>query len=363
MKTTTKNNKTRNLIAIGAVVVLSGLIGFRLYANKTEINKRSEAVPQGVTAMPVKVASAELKDLDNSLRFTGSFEARKSLPLIAEAQGSINQLNIREGQSVGRGVVVARIDPTAIQSNMATATASYKNAVKNKERYERLVEAGAISQKQYEDVALNVENARANLTSIQQQMKYTVVNSPMSGIIGEVKVEQGSFATVGMQLGTVVDISSLKMILKVPEEDVIKLKKGQPVSIQTDVYPDHTFKGNITLISVQADAGRKYDVEVEVKNSGEFPLKAGMFGTAALDAQSKGQGEQLFIPRKALVGSIKDAQVFVLGGDSKVALRKIEVQNMSGDNIIVLDGLKSGEKVIVTGQINLQTGQQVRVVQ
>ena len=143
-----------------------------------------------------------------------------------------------------------RIDPTAIQSNMATATASYKNAVKNKERYERLVEAGAISQKPYEDVALNVENARANLTSIQQQMKYTVVNSPMSGIIGEVKVEQGSFATVGMQLGTVVDISSLKMILKVPEEDVIKLKKGQPVSIQTDVYPDHTFKGNITLISV-----------------------------------------------------------------------------------------------------------------
>lgn len=363
MKTASNKNKKRNIIAIGALVALSALIGFRLYANKTEINKRSVAVPQGVTAMPVKVASAVLKNLDNSLRFTGSFEARKTLPLIAEAQGSITQLNIREGQSVGRGVVVARIDPTAIKSNLATATASYNNAVKNKERYERLVEAGAISQKQYEDVALNVENTRASLTGIQQQMKYTVVNSPMSGIIGEVKVEQGSFATVGMQLGTVVDISSLKMILKVPEEDVIKLKKGQPVSIQTDVYPDHTFKGTITLISVQADAGRKYDVEVEVKNSGEFPLKAGMFGTAALDAQSKDQGEQLFIPRKALVGSVKDAKVFVLGGDSKVALRKIEVQNMSGENVIVLNGLNSGDKVVTTGQINLQDGQQVRVVQ
>lgn len=363
MKTASNKNKKRNIIAISAVVALSALIGFQLYANKTEINKRSEAVPQGVNAMPVKVASAELKNLDNSLRFTGSFEARKTLPLIAEAQGSITQLNIREGQSVGRGVVVARIDPTAIQSNLATATASYNNAVKNKERYERLVEAGAISQKQYEDVALNVENTRASLTGIQQQMKYTVVNSPMSGIIGEVKVEQGSFATVGMQLGTVVDISSLKMILKVPEEDVIKLKRGQPVSIQTDVYPDHTFKGTITLISVQADAGRKYDVEVEVKNSGEFPLKAGMFGTAALDAQLKHQGEQLFIPRKALVGSVKDANVFVLGGDSKVALRKIEVQNTSGENVMVLNGLKSGDKVVVTGQINLQEGQQVRVVQ
>ena len=282
MKTASNKNKKRNLLAIGTVVALTALIGFRLYANKTEINERSEATPQGVSAMPVKVATAELRNLDKSLRFTGSFEARKTLPLIAEAQGSITQLNIREGQSVGRGVVVARIDPTAIQSNMATATASYNNAVKNRERYERLVEAGAISQKQYEDVALNVENARANLTGIQQQMKYTVVNSPMSGIIGEVKVEQGSFATMGMQIGTVVDISSLKMVVKVPEEDVIKLKKGQPVSILTDVYPDHTFKGNITLVSVQADAGRKYDVEVEVKNDSSFPLKAGMFGTAAL---------------------------------------------------------------------------------
>ena len=363
MKTASNKNKKRNLLAIGTVVVLTALIGFRLYANKTEINERSEATPQGVSAMPVKVATAELRNLDKSLRFTGSFEARKTLPLIAEAQGSITQLNIREGQSVGRGVVVARIDPTAIQSNMATATASYNNAVKNKERYERLVEAGAISQKQYEDVALNVENARANLTGIQQQMKYTVVNSPMSGIIGEVKVEQGSFATMGMQIGTVVDISSLKMVVKVPEEDVIKLKKGQPVSILTDVYPDHTFKGNITLISVQADAGRKYDVEVEVKNDRSFPLKAGMFGTAALDSQSGDQGEKLFIPRKAIVGSVKDAQVFVLNADSKVTLRKVEVQNTSGEDVIVLSGLTANDKVITTGQINLQEGQQVRVVQ
>jgi membrane fusion protein, multidrug efflux system len=358
-----KKSQTRNLVVIGTLVLLVSFIAFRLYANKKEINERSEAVPKGITAMPVKVASAELRTLDKSLRFTGSFEARKTLPLIAEAQGSITQLNIREGQSVSRGLVVARIDPTAIQSNLATATASYNNAVKNKERYERLVEAGAISQKQYEDVALNVENARANLTSIQQQMKYTVVHSPMSGIIGEVKVEQGSFATMGMQLGTVVDISSLKMVLKVPEEDVIKLKKGQPVSIQTDVYPDHTFQGKVTLISVQADAGRKYDVEVEVKNTSAFSLKAGMFGTAALDAQTGDQGEKLFIPRKAIVGSIKDAQVFVLGANNQVALRKVEVQNASGENVIVLNGLTPNEKVITTGQINLQEGQTVRVVE
>ncbi len=363
MKTQNKSNRTRNIVASAIVAVIVGFIGFKLYANKSTIDVRSAAVPEAVSAMPVKVATAEMRSLDNSIQLTGSFEARKSLPLVAEAQGSITNLNIKEGQRVGRGQVVARIDPTTIQSNLASAEASLNNAIKNKERYERLVEAGAISQKQYEDVALNVDNAQANVTSVKQQMKYTVVNSPMSGIVGEVKVEQGSFATMGMQIGTVVDVSRLKMVLKVPEEDVIKVRRGQPVEIKTDVYPGEIFKGNITLISVQADEGRKYDVEVEVPNNGKFPLKAGMFGTAMLDAQNTDKGEKLFIPRRAIIGSVKDAKVFVLQGDSTVKSRDIQVQNQSGDEVLVLGGLKASEKVVTTGQINLQDGQKVRVIQ
>ncbi len=354
--------KTRNIVAGVIVALLVSFIGFRLYANKEVINKRSTAVPEGVGAMPVKVATAKLRDLDSGIRLTGSFEARKTLPLVAETQGSIINLNVKEGQRVSRGQVIARIDPTSIRSNLASAEASLNNAIKNRERYERLVEAGAISQKQFEDVALNVENAQANVTNIKQQMKYTVVNSPMLGIVGEVKVEQGSFATMGMQLGSVVDVSRLKMVLKVPEEDVIKVRRGQPVTIETDVYPGEIFKGVITLISVQADEGRKYDVEVEVNNTGKFPLKSGMFGTAMLDAQNTEKGEKLFIPRRAIVGSIKEAQVFILQSDSTVVSRDIRVQNQSGDDVLVLDGLKANEKVITSGQINLQNGQKVRVI-
>ncbi|MCJ8163450.1 efflux RND transporter periplasmic adaptor subunit [Pontibacter sp. E15-1] len=363
MTSTNKKTKTSTYVAIGIIVVVVGFIIFKLIGNKQVINERAEAVPQGVEAMPVKVATVTEKELNSAITLPGSFEARKSLPLVAEAQGSIIQLNIAEGQQVRRGQVVARIDPTAIQSNLATARASYNNAVKNKERYERLVQAGAISQKQYEDVALNVENARANLTGIEQQMKYAVVYAPMSGIVGEVKVEQGSFATTGMQLGNVIDISKLKMVLKVPEEDVIKVKEGQPVKIITEVYPNHTFTGNITLISVQADAGRKYDVEVEVDNTSQFPLKAGMFGTAMLNAQTGEDNTRLFVPRRALVGSVKDAKVFVLQKDNTVALQAIEVQNVSGEDVIVLGGLSPQEKVIISGQINLQPGDKVRVTE
>lgn len=355
--------KAKVIIPVLLVLALVTAITIVLVNNKKEINQKATAVPRTVSAMPVKVATLDERVLDNSITLTGSFEARRTLPLIAEAQGSIIQLNLKEGQTIGAGQVIARIDPTSVESNLATAKATYNNAVKNEERYKRLVQAGAISQKQYEDVALNVENTRSNVQGIQQQMKYTIIRSPMSGIVSEVKVEKGSFASPGTQLGNVVDISRLKMVVKVPEEDVIKLKKGQPVSIKTDVYPDHQFAGLINLIGVQADESRKYDVEVEVANNTTFPLKAGMFGTTRLNAQTGEKGNKLFIPRKAIVGSIQDAQVFVLNGDSTVTVKHIEVQNQNGEEAIVLKGLAPADKVVISGQINLQTGTKVRVVQ
>lgn len=347
-------------MAIVAILVIA-MIGV-LVNNKKTMDAKATAVPKGVAAMPVRIAVVEQKTLDNSFQLTGSFEARQTLPLIAEAQGSIIELNIKEGQNIGAGQVVARIDPTSIQSSLASAKATYNNSVKNKERYQRLAEAGAISQKQYEDVALNVENARTNVQNIQQQMKYTIIRSPMSGVVSKVKVERGSFATPGMELGSVVDISRLKMVVKVDEQNVIKLKKGQPVAIKTEVYPDQIFNGSISLISVQADAGRKYDVEVEVTNNNAYPLKAGMFGTADLTAQNADKSPKLFIPRQAIVGSIQNAQVYVMNSDSSVTLKNIEVQNLSGDELIVLKGLLVNEKVVTSGQINLQTGTKIRVV-
>jgi RND family efflux transporter MFP subunit len=354
---------SKTIIPIVVTAIIAVVIFFVLSNNKKKINATAKAVPQGVSAMPVRIAAVQHKTVDKAILLTGAFEARKTLPLTSEAQGSIILLNIKEGDKVSQGQVIARIDPTAIQSNLSTAQASYNQAMKDKDRYQRLLNVGAISQVKLEEITLNVENTRANLTGIEQQLKYTIIKSPMSGIVSEVKVERGSFATVGMQIGSVVDVSKLKMILKVGEEDVIKLKKGQKVTIRTTVYPDHDFTGTITLISVQADAGKKYDVEVEVSNNNTYPLKAGMFGTASLDAQNTDSGEKLFIPRKAVTGSIKDAQVFILNNDSTVTRKNIEVHNQSGDEVMVLKGLDASDKVVINGQINLKEGSKVRVIE
>lgn len=353
--------KTSLVVVI--LVSIAGFMAFKLYSNKKVIDEKAKPRKEVITAIPVRVAAVEKLIKDNSLNLTGSFEARKELRIIAEAQGRLTSLNIDEGASVQKGQVIAKVDDTGLRSQLATANASLAKAKKDVERFERLAKAGAVSQLQLEDMRLNLQNVQTNVTAVEQQLKYTTVRSPMTGIVKEVIVEEGSFATPGMVIASVVDISRLKMVVKVPEIDIVKVKKGQQVEIGTEVYPDKIFTGKVSLISVQADRGRKYDVEIELPNSNEFPLKAGMYGNVKIQPTNENSGEQgLFVPRNAVVGSVKDASVYVLQNDGTVALRQVRVGEESGDMVLILDGLTEGETVVTTGQINLSNGKKVKVL-
>lgn len=348
-----------------AVLVIGGLAFWMfttLSQNKEIIEEKAQIKEEVITEIPVRIAKVQKLPVDNSLNLTGTFEARKELSIIAETQGRITQLNIEEGQLIGKGQLVAKIDDTNIQSQLAMTTASMEKAKKDVERYERLVKAGAISQQQYEEVKLGYQNAQSNVTSIEQQLKYTTAHSPMSGVIKELKVEQGSFATPGATIATIVDINQLKMVVKVGEQDIIKVKRGQKVEITTDVYPDETFKGKVKLISVQADAGRKYEVEIDLGNPKKTPLKPGMYGTVQITPQGNKTETALFVARKSIVGSVQSPNVFLVDANNTVINKPVKVGEIVEDQVEILDGLESGDIVVTSGQINLSDGKKVKVI-
>lgn len=350
----------KTIIPIVLILGFGAWIFFTLSGNKEIIDADASRVEEVVTVIPVRVATVERVTIDNSIDLTGSFEARKQLDIIAEAQGRITSLTIAEGREISRGSIVAKIDDTSIRSQLSSAQATYQKAAKDVERYQRLVEAGAVSQLQYEDARLTMENAGTNVTAVEQQLKYTVVRSPMTGTVQELKVEEGSFATPGSAIATILDVSRLKMVVKVPETEIVKIRKGQKVAISTEVYPDHDFNGQVSLISVQADAGRKFEVEIELPYDSKYPLRAGMYGT--VDIMAGGASETaLFIPRRAIEGSLKNASVYVVEGDA-ARLRTVTTGRVIGENVEITNGLKEGERVVATGQINLEDGKSIRVL-
>lgn len=348
-----------------AVLIIAGLAFYifsTLQSNKEAIDAQAEITEEVIQNIPVRVAQVENLLLDNSLDLTGTFEARKELDIFAEAQGRITELNIDEGQTVRKGQIVAKIDDTNIQSQLANVKATMAKSKKDVERYERLVNAGAVSQLQYEEIKLGYQNAQTNVTAIEQQLKYSTVRSPMSGIIKTTMVEQGSFASPGSKIATVVDINQLKMVVKVGESDIIKIQKGQQVEIATDVYDGVTFKGKVTLISVQADAGRKYEVEIELPNPKQTPLKAGMYGTVKITPSDNKKNTALFVARKAIVGSVQAPLVFVVNANKEVMAKQVKIGEIVKDKVEILEGLEEGDLIVTSGQINLSDGKKVSII-
>lgn len=352
------NMKTKQIIII-VVIVLIGAVGYTLFNNKKEMNELATTVPEEF-AIPVQIATVGEKTISNGLTATGEFAGWEEVTLVAESQGSIQYLKVEEGQKISKGQVIAKVDAVSLSSQLSSANSAFSKAEKDVARYERLLEVGAVSQSALEDVRIQRENARANIAQINQQLSFTVVKSPINGVVNKLMVEETSFVMPGNEIAEIVQIDRLKIIVNVAEDNLSKIKENQAVAIKTDVYPLKTFKGNVSTISVKADASRKFQVTIEVDNTKENQLRAGLFAEVIFDALKTNETEAMVIPREAIVGSLQNPSVFIVK-DSSVALQKIKVGAVINGDVAILEGLKNGQQVVTKGIINLTNGTKIKI--
>jgi RND family efflux transporter MFP subunit len=171
-------------------------------------------------------------------------------------------------------------------------------------------------------------------------------------------IEVGSYlnAGAGTRMYDIVNVDRLKLNVTVSESEVLLIRKGQPVKVMANAGGAQEYEGRVTAIAAQADATLKYEVEIEVKNTANNNLRAGMYGTASFEIAD--QRDAMLLARQAIVGSIQDPSVWVVNGD-KATLRKVKVGTVTQDQVEILDGVQPGEKVVQSGQINLREGIQV----
>ena len=136
----------------------------------------------------------------------------------------------------------------------------------------------------------------------------------------------------------------------------MKFKLGQNVSIKADIYGDRAFDGKVTNVSVQADKSHNFKVQITVKNV-QQDLMAGMYGSVSL-VNSKSV-TALSIPRKALIGSSKNPQVYVIR-NGKAVLTSFNAGTSDGEYIEVISGLSKTDKIVIKGQVNLQNNSNVK---
>jgi RND family efflux transporter MFP subunit len=354
---------------------LAGAVVFGMLVS-CQTAKQEDPAAAAESAIPVKVAQVAKQKISEKLTYTGTLEAWQKINIMPDIGGKVAKIYVEEGQRVERDQLLAEMDTESIglqlkqvEAALAVAEANYKNAAKNKERMDRLLQEKAVSDQQYEQVKLGYDAAKAQLAQAQaavnmarHTLDVSIMKAPFKGIIASKNAQvgdvinpmMGSYGSVSGVL-TLVDYSRIKIGVDVSQSDVVRIQKGQPAVVRVFRGEAKEYPGTVTVVNTTADPlAKKFHVEVTVNNP-ELSLRPGTFGSVVFEVNS--HDDALVVPQKAV---IEDKYVFLVQGTK--AVKKAVVLGLKNSVLVeVTAGLKEGDLVIVEGSFGLIDGTEVEI--
>ncbi len=307
--------------------------------------------------IPVITAQVGYVTDDGSFEVLGNFAPDQIVPLMSEAAGKIVELHFDNGSYVKEGQVLAVIDNDLLKIELETTRLNLQKAETDLARLQALVGEGGVTQQQVDDATIAVENIRSKIKALEKQLSMTYVKAPISGFISNKTVEKGSLVGPSVQLALVTNTNRMKLQLYLTEDQVTRVHKGSEVPVVVDQFPEMKLSGRVTFIDVNATPNKRYLVELECPNPGNV-LRSGMSATARFG--NGGPRQVLAVPREAIVGSLQDARVYVVK-DGKALLKSVRTGQILGSYVEIAEGLREGETIVVSGQINLEDGKAITV--
>jgi RND family efflux transporter MFP subunit len=345
----------KKLIIAIIVLGLVGLTAWKLNSNKKEAEaKIYKADPN--KAVLVETTQPTRQQLSGEQNYLGTFEPIRENKIAAEAQGKVIKVGIAEGQYINEGQLIAKLDDEMMKLQMEAMQISLEGQQKDVSRYTNLSKTDAVPAVQLEKAELATRATQAQMNQIKKQIRNTTITAPFSGIVTMRMFDLGSVVAPGVPLVQIIDISSLKLAISVPERDLKNFAVGQSLQVQSEVNQGVTLSGRVVEIAAKGDASHNFTVKVRVASNGS--LRAGMYGSVS--KTNSLASNALSIPRTALVGSPKDGKIYVVE-NGKAVLKSISVGVSTDEYVEVISGLNGSEAVVVSGQINLKDGDKVSV--
>ncbi|MBQ0077672.1 MAG: efflux RND transporter periplasmic adaptor subunit [Bacteroidales bacterium] len=342
-------------ILVGALAVLG--IVLLLAGNKKKIQEQTTSVAQAEGTEVVTTCTVTKEECNRDFTSNGLAQASGELNFVSEVSGRVTAVYVDKGSKVNKGTALLKIDSDLLEADYKAARASYDALKKDEERFSRSYEAGGVTIQQLDNIRTQLVAAESRLAVSKWKLDNAVVKAPIGGTINNRFVEPGALIAPNVPLFEIVDDSRIKVICNVPESKARLISAGQKVSAVSADSGSGNFTGTVKNIGIKADRGLNYPVEILLDRNAD--LRVGMY----LKVRFETSGDQggILVPRKAVVGSVLSANVYV-AENGKAVKRDVTLGEMFGDKIEILSGLEEGEKVIVAGLMNVSDGVSIRVV-
>ena len=326
---------------------------------------------QGMPPTTVVLAAARATPIEDTSEYVASLKSLRSTTVQPQIDGQITKILVTSGQRVTQGAPLMQIDArrqqaavSSQEAELVAAEAAVSYARQQQQRNSELHTAGAISKQALEQTETALRTAEANLKALQAQvqqqevqLRYFTITAPTAGIVGDVPVRVGSQVTPQTLLTTIDQNDTLEVNASVPIERAQALKVGLPLQVWSSDGARRIAATTVSFVSPHVDdQTQSVLVKGIVKNPGGA-LRAAQYVRARIVWKT---ADGLVVPVTAVLRTNGQFFAFVAepgaGGTFTAKQRAIKVGPIVGDNYPVLDGLKPGDRVVVSGAQKLADG-------
>ena len=309
------------------------------------------------SAIPVDVYLAKTERVDNSISVSGTVLPNEIVELKAELSGRLMKLNIKEGTTVAKGELIAKINDEELKAQLTKLDYMEKRAKDIEARQKRLLAIEGISREEYDIAESNVNTAHADKDLLLAQLAKTEIRAPFSGKLGLRAISEGAFLTPGTLVTTLVQTNPIKIDFSVPEKYASQIRVGSTVRFSVEGI-NAPLSARVIAISPLIDESlRTMKIRAFATNPGGR-LVPGMF--VRLDVQLQGDNRSIQIPTQAIVPVLKGKKVFVVR-NGKAQELYIKTGVRTDQQVQVMDGLAPGDSVITSSIMALKNGTSVKV--
>lgn len=330
------------------------------------IKRFQESMSFVATVSTMKVGSSLWQ---KKMTATGSVRAIRGVSVTTELAGMVQSIYFIPGASVTEGTVLVQLNADADIGLLHSLQANAELAKITYERDKKQLAVNAISKQQLDT---DTQNLKSQLAQVEQQaatVAKKTIRAPFTGRLGISAVNPGQYLNTGDKVVTLQTLDPIYLDFYVPQQSVVLLSVGQPVTVKSDAYPGEIFAGKITTIDPLVDVNtRNAEVEATIENP-KYQLTPGMFGYVEVNINEP--QKYITLPQTAISFNPYGDIVYVVqpstGKDKKgkpiitVKQRFVVTGDIRGDQITILQGLNEGEEVVTSGQLKLKNDSQIAI--
>ena len=308
------------------------------------------------TRVKTEVVSVGMNESGHS--YVGIVEEREATAVSFTGMGVVRRVLVSEGQAVGRGQLLAEMDDTQARNTLAASEAALMQANDALQRMTILHDAGSLPEQQWVEVQSKVAQARAQQEAAKKNLADCRLLAPVSGVVGTRHVKAGETALPSPAVVTLLDVSSVKVKVSVPEAEINSIEPSTPSTVGV-AAANKTVTGGRIEKGVQADPlTHTYDIRINVPNP-DRKLLPGMVANVNFSPSE----DIVTVPTLPVTCIQKPADgtlfVWTIANDSTAHRQTVGIGQMSGNRIAITSGISAGQRVVTEGYQKLSEGNKV----